>query len=216
MGWTSFRPHLSMTPLPFSWPSALPKPGTRTYTLVILRHARHTRGHQEHTAKKPQTEHRRRCPRVAWMRWLVKENEPLADASKSLLIGFSVYLPVPSGRSRILMRPSVTVMMAPCSRVSRILGDDLEKIADLHAQDACSEDERSQHLVNQPHWLQEDRQSRDHALKGYILLCGLFPVSLSHSVYGDLAAEGGPPDVRDAEGSPLFLGRCPCLPRISC
>ena len=43
LDWASFRPHLAMTPLPFSWPSAPRKPGTRTFTSLALCHARHTR-----------------------------------------------------------------------------------------------------------------------------------------------------------------------------
>ena len=41
--WTSFRPRLAATPLPFSLPSALRKPGHRTFTYEVTCHARHTR-----------------------------------------------------------------------------------------------------------------------------------------------------------------------------
>ena len=41
--WASFRPRLAATPLPFSLPSALRKPGHRTYTDEVTRHARRTR-----------------------------------------------------------------------------------------------------------------------------------------------------------------------------
>ena len=41
--WTSFRHRLATTPLPFSLPSALRKPGHRTFTDEVTCHARHTR-----------------------------------------------------------------------------------------------------------------------------------------------------------------------------
>ncbi len=41
--WASFRPYLTVTPLPFSWPSALRIPGRRTCTSLVQCHARHTR-----------------------------------------------------------------------------------------------------------------------------------------------------------------------------
>jgi len=41
--WASFRPRLTTTPLPFSLPSALRKPGNRTCTYEVTRHARRTR-----------------------------------------------------------------------------------------------------------------------------------------------------------------------------
>src|SRR3990172_12086780 len=41
--WASFRPRLATTPLPFSLPSALRKPGHRTFTYEVSCHARHTR-----------------------------------------------------------------------------------------------------------------------------------------------------------------------------
>jgi len=41
--WTSSRPRLATTPLPFSLPSALRKPGHRTFTYEVTRHARRTR-----------------------------------------------------------------------------------------------------------------------------------------------------------------------------
>jgi hypothetical protein len=41
--WASFRPRLATTPLPFSLPSALRKPGRRTFTDEVTRHARRTR-----------------------------------------------------------------------------------------------------------------------------------------------------------------------------
>jgi hypothetical protein len=41
--WASFRPRLATTPLPFSLPSALRKPGHRTSTYEVTRHARRTR-----------------------------------------------------------------------------------------------------------------------------------------------------------------------------
>ena len=41
--WTSFRPRLATTALPFSLPSALRKPGYRTFTYKVTRHARRTR-----------------------------------------------------------------------------------------------------------------------------------------------------------------------------
>ena len=41
--WTSFRLRLATTPLPFSLPSALCKPGHRTRTYEVTRHARHSR-----------------------------------------------------------------------------------------------------------------------------------------------------------------------------
>ncbi len=41
--WTSFRPRLATTPLPFSLPSALRKPGHRTRTYELTRHTRRTR-----------------------------------------------------------------------------------------------------------------------------------------------------------------------------
>ena len=41
--WASFRPRLATTPLPFSLPSALRKPGRRTFTYEVTRHARRTR-----------------------------------------------------------------------------------------------------------------------------------------------------------------------------
>ena len=41
--WASFRPRLAATPLPFSLPSALRKPGNRTFTDQVTRHARRTR-----------------------------------------------------------------------------------------------------------------------------------------------------------------------------
>src|SRR5699024_8373707 len=41
--WTSFRPRLSPTPLPFSLPSAPRKPGHGTCTHEVTCHARHTR-----------------------------------------------------------------------------------------------------------------------------------------------------------------------------
>ena len=41
--WTSFRHRLATTPLPFSLPSALRKPGHRTCTYEVTRHARRTR-----------------------------------------------------------------------------------------------------------------------------------------------------------------------------
>jgi len=43
LDWASFRPHLTMTPLPFSLPSAPLIPGVRTSTSQALCHARHTR-----------------------------------------------------------------------------------------------------------------------------------------------------------------------------
>ncbi len=41
--WASSRPRLATTPLPFSLPSALRKPGHRTFTYEVTRHARRTR-----------------------------------------------------------------------------------------------------------------------------------------------------------------------------
>ncbi len=41
--WASFRPRLTTTPLPFSLPSALRKPGHRSSTYEVTRHARRTR-----------------------------------------------------------------------------------------------------------------------------------------------------------------------------
>ena len=41
--WASFRPRLTTTPLPFSWPSAPLIPGVGTRTPLVLCHARHTR-----------------------------------------------------------------------------------------------------------------------------------------------------------------------------
>jgi hypothetical protein len=41
--WASSRPRLATTPLPFSLPSALRKPGHRTSTYEVTRHARRTR-----------------------------------------------------------------------------------------------------------------------------------------------------------------------------
>ena len=41
--WASSRPRLATTPLPFSLPSALRKPGHRTCTYKVTRHARRTR-----------------------------------------------------------------------------------------------------------------------------------------------------------------------------
>ena len=41
--WVSFIPRLATTPLPFSLPSALRKPGHRTFTYEVTRHARRTR-----------------------------------------------------------------------------------------------------------------------------------------------------------------------------
>ena len=41
--WASFRPRLATTPLPFSLPSALRKPGHRTRTYEVTRLARRTR-----------------------------------------------------------------------------------------------------------------------------------------------------------------------------
>jgi hypothetical protein len=43
LDWASFRPRLTVTPLPFSLPSALRKPGHRTCTYEVTRHARRTR-----------------------------------------------------------------------------------------------------------------------------------------------------------------------------
>jgi hypothetical protein len=43
LDWASSRPHLTMTPLPFSLPSAPLIPGVRTFTSQALCHARHTR-----------------------------------------------------------------------------------------------------------------------------------------------------------------------------
>ena len=43
LDWTSFRPHLAVTPLPFSSPSAPRSPGARTFTSLVLCHAWHTR-----------------------------------------------------------------------------------------------------------------------------------------------------------------------------
>jgi hypothetical protein len=43
LDWASFRPHLTMTPLPFSLPSAPLIPGVKTFTSQALCHARHTR-----------------------------------------------------------------------------------------------------------------------------------------------------------------------------
>ena len=43
LDWASFRPRLATTPLPFSLPSALRKPGHRTFTDEVTCHARHTR-----------------------------------------------------------------------------------------------------------------------------------------------------------------------------
>jgi hypothetical protein len=40
----SFRPRLAATPWPCSSPSAPRTPGTRTFTALVLCHARHTRG----------------------------------------------------------------------------------------------------------------------------------------------------------------------------
>jgi hypothetical protein len=44
LDWASSRPRLATTPLPFSLPSALRKPGHRTSTYEVTRHARRTRG----------------------------------------------------------------------------------------------------------------------------------------------------------------------------
>ena len=46
LDWASFRPRLTTTPLPFSLPSALRKPGHRTCTYEVTCHARHTRPNQ--------------------------------------------------------------------------------------------------------------------------------------------------------------------------
>ena len=43
LDWASSRPRLAATPLPFSLPSALRKPGHRTSTYEVTRHARRTR-----------------------------------------------------------------------------------------------------------------------------------------------------------------------------
>jgi len=43
LDWASTRPHLAVTPLPFSLPSAPLIPGVRTSTSQALCHARHTR-----------------------------------------------------------------------------------------------------------------------------------------------------------------------------
>ena len=43
LDWASSRPRLAATPLPFSLPSALRKPGHRTFTYEVTRHARRTR-----------------------------------------------------------------------------------------------------------------------------------------------------------------------------
>ena len=43
LGWASFRPCLTTTPLSFAYPSAPHKPGVRTLTSQALCHARHTR-----------------------------------------------------------------------------------------------------------------------------------------------------------------------------
>jgi hypothetical protein len=43
LDWASSRPRLATTPLPFSLPSALRKPGHRTSTYEVTRHARRTR-----------------------------------------------------------------------------------------------------------------------------------------------------------------------------
>src|SRR5512139_661107 len=48
--WASFRPRLTTTPLPFSLPSALRKPGHRTFTYKVTRHARRTRSAQPRKA----------------------------------------------------------------------------------------------------------------------------------------------------------------------
>jgi len=43
LDWASSKPSLATTPLPFSLPSALRKPGHRTFTDEVTRHARRTR-----------------------------------------------------------------------------------------------------------------------------------------------------------------------------
>ena len=43
LDWASSRPRLATTPLPFSLPPALRKPGHRTCTYEVTRHARRTR-----------------------------------------------------------------------------------------------------------------------------------------------------------------------------
>jgi len=43
LDWASSRPHLPMTPFPFSLPSAPQTPAVRTFTSQVLCHARHTR-----------------------------------------------------------------------------------------------------------------------------------------------------------------------------
>ena len=54
--WASFRPRLATMPLPFSLPSALRKPGHRTCTYEVTRHARRTRlakGRAEGASQRP-------------------------------------------------------------------------------------------------------------------------------------------------------------------
>jgi len=55
LDWASFRPHLTMTPLPFSLPLAPRKPGTRALTSLVLCHARHTHQLQRHATMRPRS-----------------------------------------------------------------------------------------------------------------------------------------------------------------
>ena len=70
LDWASSRPRLAATPLPFSLPSALRKPGHRTSTYEVTRHARRTRW----------SSRARRLRRVPWSERLGRDKHILHDA----------------------------------------------------------------------------------------------------------------------------------------